>query len=276
MIAQRSDRSNLIYYAMKHYEAASTGAPHNQLVTPTLPERHGSTNAYRYVGEYGYYRDLAAVQYVRARWLAVGTGRWLNAQAANRQRGSNPFAYGQNKPNGKVHLLDGLDIPICAIPCVPCSACLIDAFLVCRSCKLDLKCWARCLLDVWRNLPAWVKFGCGIACGACVFCLVGDAFSPSGLPLSVFNGRSPTDGAMCLAKWGACNAACSECSGPLCCGGYWGVCCHKFCRDSYLKCIEKVSCEHWNCDHRCKGDFAEFPWVPCQKAVQATWSIPIG
>ena len=30
-----------------------------------------STNAYRYVGEYGYYRDSAALQYVRARWLAV-------------------------------------------------------------------------------------------------------------------------------------------------------------------------------------------------------------
>ena len=39
---------------------------------------NGSTNAYRYVGEYGYYRDSAAVQYVRARWLAVGTGRWLS------------------------------------------------------------------------------------------------------------------------------------------------------------------------------------------------------
>ncbi len=30
-----------------------------------------STNAYRYVGEFGYYRDSTALQYVRARWLAV-------------------------------------------------------------------------------------------------------------------------------------------------------------------------------------------------------------
>ncbi len=35
--------------------------------------------AYRYAGEYGYYRDSAAVQYVRARYLNIVQGRWLRA-----------------------------------------------------------------------------------------------------------------------------------------------------------------------------------------------------
>ncbi len=39
---------------------------------------NGSTNAYRYAGEYGYYRDSAAVQYVRAyscRRATIGSRR---------------------------------------------------------------------------------------------------------------------------------------------------------------------------------------------------------
>ena len=39
------------------------------MTTAAQPTR--STNANRYVVEYGYYRDSAALQYVRARWLAV-------------------------------------------------------------------------------------------------------------------------------------------------------------------------------------------------------------
>jgi hypothetical protein len=44
------------------------------------------TDAYRYAGVCGYYHDSAAVQYVRARWMAVGYNlsyltRWSNESA---------------------------------------------------------------------------------------------------------------------------------------------------------------------------------------------------
>ncbi len=67
---------------------------------------NGSTNAYRYVGEYGYYRDSTAVQYVRARWLAVGTDRWLSEDPIHVVR--NLYLYAQvmpqvlNDPIGKI------------------------------------------------------------------------------------------------------------------------------------------------------------------------------
>ena len=222
---------------------------------------NGSANAYRYAGEYGYYRDSAAVQYVRARYLNVLQGRWMSAKPANRQRGHNPYAYGQNRPHSKAHLLDGLDIPICAIPCVPCSACLIDAFLVCRDCKLDLKCWARCLLGVWKNLPAWVKIGCGIACGACVFCLTEDVCGTSLTPLAAHRKPKHPGNSPCLAKMVACTALCSRCSDPLCCGGDFGVCCYKFCTDSFHRCLVGKSCNDFEstCAYWCtnKGSLPE-------------------
>ena len=39
---------------------------------------NGSWNSYRYVGQYGCYRDCAAMQYVRARYLDVQAGRWVS------------------------------------------------------------------------------------------------------------------------------------------------------------------------------------------------------
>ncbi len=65
----------------------------------TSAQLTSSTNAYRYVGEYGYYRDGAAVQYVRARWLAVGTGRWLSEDPLRFEAGDyNLYRYVGNEP----------------------------------------------------------------------------------------------------------------------------------------------------------------------------------
>ena len=231
---------------------------------------NGSTNAYRHAGEYGYYRDSAAVEYVRARYLNVLQGRWLSAKAANRQRGHNPYAYGQNRPQSKARLLDGLDIPICAIPCVPCSACLIDAFLVCRDCKLDLKCWARCLLGVWKNLPAWVKIGCGIACGACVFCLTEDVCGASLTPLAAHRKPKHPGNSHCLTKKNACNALCSKCADPLCCGRSFGACCHEFCGTSFGRCLEGKTCNEMDCWHYSVDIGAA---VFCERSVMGIWNI---
>ncbi len=51
------------------------------------------------MGEYGYYRDGATLQYVRARWLAVGTGRWLSEDPLRCDAGDyNLYRYVGNEP----------------------------------------------------------------------------------------------------------------------------------------------------------------------------------
>ena len=64
---------------------------------------NGSANAYRYAGEYGYYRDSAAVQYVRARYLNVLQGRWLSADPLRFEAGDyNLYRYVGNEPLGRM------------------------------------------------------------------------------------------------------------------------------------------------------------------------------
>ncbi len=64
---------------------------------------NGSTNAYRYAGEYGYYRDSAAVQYVRARYLNVVQGRWMSADPLRFEAGDyNLYRYVGNEPVGRM------------------------------------------------------------------------------------------------------------------------------------------------------------------------------
>ena len=216
---------------------------------PEWQSGNGSRNSYRYEGQYGYYRDSAAMQYVRARYLDVQVGRWASAKAINSQRGQNWYPYGQNHPQLKARLLDASDIPICTYPCIPCAACLIDAFLVCSYCKKDLKCWAQCLLGVWKYLPKWTKFVCGLACGACIACLSGDLCALTAVPLMQNN--DPT----CLSKWMRCKAACSKCAGPLCCGGLYGVCCHIWCANRYDFCTGSSSnCNPIDFIDQCEGE----------------------
>ena len=60
---------------------------------------NGSANAYRYAGEYGYYRDSAAVEYVRARYLNVLQGRWMSADPLRFDAGDyNLYRYVGNEP----------------------------------------------------------------------------------------------------------------------------------------------------------------------------------
>ncbi len=64
---------------------------------------NGSANAYRYAGEYGYYRDSAAVQYVRARYLNVLQGRWMSADPLRFEAGDyNLYRYVGNEPLGRM------------------------------------------------------------------------------------------------------------------------------------------------------------------------------
>ena len=64
---------------------------------------NGSANAYRYAGEYGYYRDSAAVEYVRARYLNVLQGRWMSADPLRFEAGDyNLYRYVGNEPVGRM------------------------------------------------------------------------------------------------------------------------------------------------------------------------------
>jgi len=58
-----------------------------------------TTNPYRYIGGFGYYRDVATRQYVRARHLAVTNGRWTSRDPRGFAGGDwNLYRYGANNP----------------------------------------------------------------------------------------------------------------------------------------------------------------------------------
>ncbi len=51
---------------------------------------NGIRNSYRYVGQYGYYRDSTAMQYVRSRYLDVQAGRWVSRDPLEVDAGDKP------------------------------------------------------------------------------------------------------------------------------------------------------------------------------------------
>ncbi len=64
---------------------------------------NGSRNSYRYVGQYGYYRDSATMQYVRARYLDVQAGRWVSRDLVGFDGGDwNLYRYVGNEAVGRI------------------------------------------------------------------------------------------------------------------------------------------------------------------------------
>ncbi len=69
----------------------------------------------RCAGEFGYYGDSATLQYVRARWLAVGTGRWLSEDPLRFDAGDyNLYRYVGNEP---VARQDASGLGVCKCGC---------------------------------------------------------------------------------------------------------------------------------------------------------------
>jgi RHS repeat-associated protein len=57
-----------------------------------------TVNPHRYVGQYGYYRDTATRQYVRARHLDVSVGRWMSRDPLGPGKGRNMYSYANASP----------------------------------------------------------------------------------------------------------------------------------------------------------------------------------
>ncbi len=111
---------------------------------------NGSANAYRYAGEYGYYRDSAAVEYVRARWLAVGTGRWLNEDPIARVGYEKFYSFQRNNTSIISQLGDNAHAPVYADDNVSCRHCKILCSVNVFAC---LACWRSCKMrcDEWGD-----------------------------------------------------------------------------------------------------------------------------
>ncbi len=105
-----------------HFHQASSSPEPRTNASAAWQGGNGSSNAYRYAGEYGYYRDSAAVQYVRARYLNVVQGRWMSAAPLRFEAGDyNLYRYVGNEPVGRMDA-SGLQRggPVIEVP-VPCS-----------------------------------------------------------------------------------------------------------------------------------------------------------
>ncbi len=101
--------------------------------------------------------------YVRARHYAAILGNWTSVDPLWPQEMA--YGYVENRvmtdsdPSGMAAW--------CLIPCIPCSSCLIAYVSVCPPGAGFID----CVESVWAELPDWVKWTCGIACGGCLACL---------------------------------------------------------------------------------------------------------
>ncbi len=103
------------------------------------------TYAYRYAGEYGYYRDSAAVEYVRARYLNVLQGRWMSADPISGVAGySKLYRFQQNKTSdvlmrggfgsSPIYDTDNFSCRVCK------NICSVNAFAC-------IACWMSCKMS---------------------------------------------------------------------------------------------------------------------------------
>ncbi|RYG95788.1 MAG: hypothetical protein EON58_13460 [Alphaproteobacteria bacterium] len=117
-----------------------------------------------YVGTYGYHQDSGEMLYVRARDYRPSLERWQTVDPLWPQEPAYRYVAGMPTmaidPSGAS--------PVCLIPCAPCAACLIDLLIVCPPGAG----WEECVQGVWNELPAWLKWGCGLACAGCLACVV--------------------------------------------------------------------------------------------------------
>ncbi len=68
-----------------------------ELAQGTAPQAEYTTNPYRYIGQYGYYRDLLTSTYVRRRYLRVDLGGWMSRDPVP-QESVSPYLYAGGNP----------------------------------------------------------------------------------------------------------------------------------------------------------------------------------
>jgi RHS repeat-associated protein len=133
----------------------------------------GTGCGFGWVGTYGY-RETGLFHmshYVRARHYSYVTGVWSTVDPL----WPDESAYGYVGGRATASFDPTGEHPACIGACIGCSACLIDLLIVCPP-TLDGT-WADCVSGLWDELPGWVKWGCGIACGGCLACVAKELIS---------------------------------------------------------------------------------------------------
>jgi|GEM_PF-3535673 len=153
----------------KTYEAFYWSYGEIRASTGTNPSPWG------FVGLLGYYTDALNYLYVRARYYRPNLTRWQTVDPLWPWQMS--YVYARSSPS-KFADSRGL-CPWCIIPCAPCAACIIDLLIVCPP---GIPSWGQCVQGVWDNLPTWLKWGCGIACAACLACIPTCGVPEPGMP----------------------------------------------------------------------------------------------
>lgn len=111
-----------------------------ELAQGTSPQAEYTTNPYRYVGQFGYYRDGLSRLQVRERELDVLDGRWLSRDPLGFAGGSwNVYQYVENAPTSRV---DPLGLQARGGPGISCGSPLCE----------ELRAWVHPLCDSPRGV----------------------------------------------------------------------------------------------------------------------------
>ncbi|HET6387056.1 MAG TPA: RHS repeat-associated core domain-containing protein, partial [Armatimonadota bacterium] len=242
----------------------SAGGPSDSYLYGAFGEElsvSGSTvNALRFGGMVGYYRDLAARLYVRARHYEPAVGRWISRDPLGFLGGDwNLYGYGRGRPTV---LIDptGAQIPIACIGCAACVGTIIIAslfacygspigFLECLQCWLDDHPWAYAVL-----------IGCAVVCAVCIPVPV-----PTPVPVPIPTPVPVPVGAPAMAALSSGAARLGDRPYPWSDDGGFGDLARAPCKRLLRRCV----CENWWTDQDCGNCYRYcrhyncWPWQKC-------------
>ena len=110
--------------------------------------------------------------YVRARHYSNQTKVWTTRDPLWPEE--SPYFYCHNLPVSLIDPSGYAPSLLCLIPCVPCTSRLIDYLIV----YPPGPGWLDCVKSVWNELPAGIKWTCGLACCGCFYCLLHEPIPP--------------------------------------------------------------------------------------------------
>lgn len=131
-----------------------------------------------FVGSLGYYRDIAARLYVRARFYRTRDSRWNTVDPLWPEEPA--FGYAAADPIKRVDP-SGLVPVACVAACAGAAVCIIDLIAACSD-WTGFGSFEECAWETFKHLPPWLQALCGAGLGGCLLCVGRQLIKPGPKP----------------------------------------------------------------------------------------------